>query len=85
MPDDLAAELRDAVAGMEAARARRDELIVKALRGGASVREVGAHVGLTGTQIMNIGHAAGWPTEEIKAQRAAERAENDRWRRLTDN
>lgn len=63
---------------------RRDKAIADALKAGGSIRSVAELIGLTHSQVLTIGHANGWPTEEMKAQRQAAKERRQPWDNLVD-
>lgn len=76
----MAVRLRKAALAVDDAMEARDELIVEALKAGASQRLVGEAIGLTQQRVMQIAHARGWPDAREKNRRAKAKAERDRWR-----
>ena len=54
VPEPIAAELRAAAADLDAAKAKRDRVIMKALKAGGSSRDIGNLVGLTGPGVLDV-------------------------------
>ena len=77
--DEVVRRLMAAVDALAAAKEERDAAIADALKLGASTREVGRVVGLSGQQVANIGHARGWPTPAQQRARDEQRAAKEAW------
>jgi hypothetical protein len=58
-----AARIRAAVKGVQKAQENLEMAVARALKNGASVREV-AELGLSANTVQKYGRAHGWPTEE---------------------
>lgn len=84
VPDALAAKLKAASIAADEAKVERDRLIVVALKGGASAREIGHHVGLSATHVRRIGLDAGWPDAAEKKRREQEKEAKAEERRKLD-
>lgn len=79
VPEELAARITAAQAGLEAAKEERDEAIAAALRAGGSLRQVSAIAGMSQSQVQIIGHARGWPTPAMKKAREQQAEDRARW------
>lgn len=73
VPEPWASKLVEVQQRLKATRVERNETIVEALKAGGSIREVADLIGLNHRQVLEIGHAAGWPPDDERARRAEER------------
>lgn len=72
MPPALADELRRARQAMLAADKAYGEVILRALRAGASLGEIAFELGMSKTAINQKAKGLGWPDAAEQARRAAE-------------
>lgn len=79
VPDKLLAQILDARDRRDAAEIEYRELVVKALKSDASVREVAKATGLSTNTVARWGREGGWPTKAQKDRWAAEKAPRDEW------
>ena len=76
VPEQDAASIRAALAGVTAAQAHLERVVADALLRGASVRAV-AELGVSPNTVQKYGRAHGWPTEVNRS-----RFNETRWDRL---
>ena len=79
VPEAEGARIIAALQKREDAQAEVEQAVAAALKAGASVRELAAFTGLSGTTIQKYGRANGWPTTEQKNAWDARTAERDEW------
>lgn len=79
VPDAEGARIIAALASRDTAQEEVELAIADALKAGASVRELAAFTGLSGTTIQKYGKAHGWPSEAQREAWDARTAERDEW------
>lgn len=79
VPEAEGARILAALSRREEAQQEVEQSIAGAIKAGASVRELAAFTGLSGTTIQKHGRAHGWPTVEQKNAWDARTAERDEW------
>lgn len=79
VPVELVEDLIRSSAAIEEARERRDGLIVKALKAGASYQAIADATQMSKEAIRLIARKRGWPDKAELAKRAKAKAEKDAW------
>ena len=73
VPTDLVAPLERVGQILRAADLARDELVITALRAGASTHEIAKRLDVTQATVWRMGKRLGWPDADEIARRDAER------------
>lgn len=85
VPEPYRSKLVELTELLKTTRAERELMIVDALKAGGSIREVSELVGMNHRQVLDIGHAHGWPPDDERAQRAEDRRQAAIERRAMDD